>query len=325
MLANNPNRVLFNPLWPEAKWDISGAFAHDKERLGLYDYFNTFYGIKLFDLVHGSPLFPWNSGRVLPEFKRTPLEINLCGKAYAQRNIPIDFTFTNTILTKQHMEDFFGNTMLEFARQFNPTNKNAIILASDCLYEHVKKNFPELKLVSSILKVATEKGKGKLDYYLSLAEKYDKVMIHPDDTRNFDLLEKLEDKNKYELIVNEYCITNCPLRNSHYKHLSQCALEQNKDSTTFDKKIQKNGCQSYSHQLLSKDKHVVALTDEEIKRVYDMGFRLFKMQGRGMGNGAGVILDIFRLILRQDSPGENYMQQIKSQCLDSLILSTYPL
>lgn len=318
-------KSLLNPLWTNAQWDMSGAFTQDKEHLALYDYFFHIYGIKIFSLVHGSPLFAWNSGRVLPEFMRTPEQIKACINAYAKRNIPIDFTFTNTLLTQKHLQNPLGNKLLELARQFNPIEKNAIIIASDCLYEHVKKNFPELKTVSSILKVSSEKGKGRLAYYLSIAEKYDKVMIHPDDTRNFELLEKLEDKNKYEFIVNEYCVTNCPLRASHYKQLSLSALGDERGLYAFSQKIHQNGCQDFKTLALSKNKHIVALTDQEIKRIYDMGFHLFKMQGRGMGNGAGIITDIFRIILRQDTAEETYMKRIKTQALETLLTPIPPL
>ena len=61
--------------------------------------------------------------------------------------------------------------------------------------------------------------KGKIDVYKKLAEEYDEVMVHPDDVLNYDLLEKIEDKERHILLVNEYCIRNCPLRAFHYLSL----------------------------------------------------------------------------------------------------------
>lgn len=305
--------------WPDAQWDVSGAFVNDRELISFYDYCKLCLGFVPFSLVHGSPLFEWNCGRVLKHLIRDAEEINEAGIEYEKRNIAVDLTFTNLYLTEEHMNNKLGNTLMEFFRHRNPTKRNAVIMASEALYAHVKKNFPELKTVSSILKVTHERGRGKLDYYLRLAEKYDKVMIHPDDTVNFDLLEKLEDKDKYELIVNEFCMRSCPIRHLHYESLSKTALHFfSCDNSDFDKLIAKNGC-NFVNYLLSSPHSTAALTRDEIKRLYDMGFRRFKLQGRGLANAAPILFDLLRLVLREDEADENVMQTIKMRFWEMLL------
>lgn len=305
--------------WPDAQWDVSGAFVNDRELISFYDYCNMCLGFVPYTLVHGSPLFEWNSGRVLKHLIRDAEEINAAGLEYEKRKIAVDLTFTNLFLTEEHMNNKMGNALMEFFRQRNPTKRNAVIMASDALYAHVKKNFPELKTVSSILKVTYERGRGKLDYYLRLAEKYDKVMIHPDDTVNFKLLEKLEDKDKYELIINEYCMRSCPIRHLHYDSLSKTAFSFfSFDSTDFDKKIAQNGC-SFMNYLLASPYNTTALTHAEIKRLYDMGFRRFKLQGRGLASAAPILFDLLRLVLREDEADENAMQTIKMRFWEMLL------
>lgn len=314
-----------NPLWPEAHWDVSGAFTNDRELLAFHDFFSTL-GASPFSLVHGSPLFHWNSGRVMPHLMRSAEEIRAAGLAYAERKISIDYTFTNFLLNKEHLEDKMGNILLQFAEKYNPTKGNGIIVSSDLLYDYVKEKFPDLRLVSSILKVTEEKGKGKKDYYLKLAEKFDKVMIHPDDIINKKLLESLEDKDKYELIINEYCIRQCPIRHLHYRSLCRSALDYLDYDDDFETAhLNKNGCRSINTLMCSKKNSVLALNTPEIKDLYDMGYRHFKLQGRGTGNAVVTLFDLIRLVLRNDDDDSNTMQRLKVQFLEFLTSRPAPI
>ena len=212
-------------IWPDAVWDVSGAFVNDRELVAFHDFCRLLLGFVPFNIVHGSPLCIWNSGRVLRHLMCDAEEMRAAGLAYEQRNIALYLTFTNLILQEQHLKDALGNALLIFARNHNPTKRNAAIVASDVLRQHIRKEYPELRLVSSILKITNGGGKGKLDMYKRLADEYDEVMVHPDDVLNYDLLEKLEDKDRHILLVNEYCIRQCPLRPLHYKTLSESALD----------------------------------------------------------------------------------------------------
>lgn len=311
---------ILNKRWPEARWDISGAFILDREILAFHDFCTAALGYSPFSLVHGAPLFIWNSGRVLKEFLRSAEEIREAGLAYEQRKIAVDLTFTNVALTGEHLRDPLGNALLDFFTKHNPTQMNAAIVASDVLYEYIRNHYPDLKLVSSILKVSTERGKGKLDYYRSLAEKYDKVMLHPDDVYNWELLEKLEDKDKYELIINEYCIRKCPIRAHHYRHLSALSLNfLGHDGSDFENKLSKNGCQSLQVLLTSPRHNVTALSHEEITRAYEMGFRNFKMQGRGQANSLLILYDLLRLLWEEDQEDGNSLHRLKLQFLESIL------
>ena len=144
--------------------------------------------------------------------------------------------------------------------------------------------------------------------------------MHPDDVLNYDLLEKIEDKERHILLVNEYCIRHCPLRPYHYSSLSSLALDYlSYDSSDFDKRQNKNGCKDMG-TLLTHPKHsVLALTTEEIKRLRDMGFRHFKMQGRGHANGSSILFDLLRLVMRNDGADENAMHAISQRFWESIL------
>lgn len=291
-------------------WDVSGAFVNDRELVGFYDYCKLLLGFEAFNIVHGSPLCEWNSGRVLKHMLREAEEIRTAGLEYARRNIAVYLTFTNLLLQEKQMKDPLGNAVCTFFSRHNPTGRNAVILANDLLREHIRREYPALRLVSSILEITHGGGKGRLDVYKLLADEYDEVMVHPDDVLNYDLLEKIEDKERHILLINEYCIRNCPIRPFHYRSLSESALSfMSYDSAPFEAKQAANGCRSLYTLLTDEKKSVLALNTPEISRLREMGFRHFKVQGRGHANASAILFDLLRLVLRADEPGENAMHR----------------
>lgn len=309
MVAEKPSYV--NTRWPEAEWDVSGAFVNDRELLAFYDFCQSALGMEPFHLVHGAPLCTWNSGRVLKQLLRTGEEMRAAGLAYEQRSIAVYLTFSNLLLEEKHMKDVLGNALCTFFSRHNPTGRNGVIVAHEGLARHIRQEFPTLRRISSILNIVNNGGKGKLEVYQRLAEQYDEVMVHPDDVLNTDLLSKLEDKDRYICLINEYCIRNCPLRPYHYKSLSEESLNfLSYDGTAFDKKQMTNGCRDIQTMLTDPAKGVLALSTPEIQRLYDMGYRHFKLQGRGNANASGILFDLIRLVLRNDEPGENDMHAV---------------
>ena len=312
--------VYKNPGWPDAVWDVSGAFVNDRELIAFYDFCKLLLGYEPFRIVHGAPLCVWNSGRVLKHLLRDAEEIRTAGLAYEQRGIAMYLTFTNLLLQEKDLNDKLGEALLIFCTNHNPGKRNAVIAASDVLRDHVRRNYPDLRLVSSILKITNEHGRGKEEVYRRLAEEYDEVMVHPDDVLNYPLLEKLEDKKRYILLINEYCVRQCPIRHLHYAALSRQAKDfLNADNDEFDKRQASNGCRSL-YTLLTDAKHgVLALNTPEIQRLRDMGFRHFKLQGRGHANASGILFDLIRLAWRNDGPDENAMHALGHRFWESLL------
>ncbi len=309
-----------NPLWADAQWDVSGAFVNDRELVAFFDFCKLLLGFEPFHLVHGAPLCAWNSGRVLRHLMRDAEEMRAAGLEYEQRRIALYLTFTNLLLTEESLKDPLGNALCIFASKHNPTGRNAVILASDILREHIRREFPKLRLVSSILRITADRGKGKLETYQRLAEQYDEVMVHPDDVLNYPLLEQLEDKERHILLINEYCIRNCPLRAHHYDTLSRTSLDfLSYDSSDFENKQNQNGCRSLYTLLADPKRSVLALNTPEIARLRDMGFRHFKLQGRGHANASAILFDLLRLVLRNDSSSENAMHALGQRFWESIL------
>ena len=308
-----------NPNWPGADWDVSGAFVNDRELLAFFDFCKTRLGFEPFHMVHGAPLCTWNSGRVLKTLLRDAEELRAAGLEYEKRGIAVYLTFSNILLSEEHLSDALCNALCKFFTRHNPTKRNGVIIGSDLLLSHIREKYPELRCISSILNIVQKGGKGKMDTYRELAEKYDEVMVHPDDVLNDELLEQLTERERYILLINEYCIRHCPLRGYHYKSLSENALNfLGYDGREFDKRQASNGCRELDVMLTSEKHGVLALTTPEIKHLYDMGFRHFKLQGRGHSNASSILFDLIRLTLRNDAADENRMETIAQRFFESL-------
>ena len=100
-----PASLYQNPLWPDAEWDVSGAFVNDRELVAFFDYCKLLLGFEPFHIVHGAPLCEWNSGRVHKHLMRDAEEIRTAGLEYEARNIAVYLTFTNLLLKEQHIKD----------------------------------------------------------------------------------------------------------------------------------------------------------------------------------------------------------------------------
>ena len=73
------------------------------------------------------------------------------------------------------------------------------------------------------------------------------------------------------------------------------------------------------YMLTDEQKSVLALNTPEIKRLRDMGFRHFKVQGRGHANASGILFDLLRLVLRNDEANENAMHRNGQMFWESIL------
>jgi hypothetical protein len=268
-----------HPFWPEARWNISGLITQGRYIFDVYTIFKERFGHRMkIDSVHGAPGVPWNSGRLsqtpVPSFDGLATAI----KQFNDEGIGVFYTFSNHLLEAGDMADPTCNRMLDVVD--NGTGLNGVILASELLYDHVKQTHPALKLTASIIKVTMEEGLGHVDYYRSMTDRFDSVMIHPDDGLNFDLLDQL-DREKMEILVNENCILHCQTRQEHYRRMAR--QQRTPDRSTNEKERMdanlKPGCLMPMETLAGRGRSC-NFTTREMKHVYDMGFRRFKLQGR---------------------------------------------
>lgn len=235
------------------------------------DWFYPWCGI---GSVYGAPAgCLWGGGRV--GFGEDGTEETL--SLMEQYGISARLTFSNSLLREEHLQDKRCSALCE--RLEKGTARNGVIVHSELLTEHLKKNYPGLYLVSSTTKVLTDFR----DLERELARE-DFCYAVPDFRLNraFDKLRTLPQslKDKTEFLCNECCFFGCAERKACYENVSRkslgeacpdhvCAAPGGSEGYRFSKAMENPGF----------------IGTEDITDTYlPMGFSNFKIEGRGLGS-----------------------------------------
>ncbi len=286
-----------NPLWPEAHWNLTGLFGHDRLILQVFSVLQERFGCRLnFDAIHGSPQVPWNCGRFSIVPVPTEQALGAMGGTFNDVGIGVLYTFTNHLLEKSDLENRACNLLLEAID--NGRGLNGVILASYLLYDYVRRRHPGLKLTASIIKVTEEEGRGNLGYYRSVLQRFDSVMLHPDDGFKYDLLDQL-DRDKIEILVNEDCAFRCPNRVKDYEVMATVlkAAPVDSDDNPYTL-MERRHCRMPLRRVTSAVRSCNFSTAEML-RVYEMGYRRFKLQGR-QNMPATFLFDLLRFAVEPE-------------------------
>ncbi|MBR2408788.1 MAG: U32 family peptidase [Lachnospiraceae bacterium] len=224
------------------------------------------------------PTSLWNGGRNSMGDQCSNDYINMVIKSLNGWGVPVRFTYTNTAIDENDLNDPYCNYCLKVAHN----GMNGVIVVSPILEEYVRKNYPKMHIISSTCKeirgidgVNEELGKG-----------YDIVVLDYNLNNKFEELEKITDKSRCEVLVNAICAPNCPMRGAHYRNISE-----NQKKITGNMKLPKEqwtptepwnykGC-SGSQNVYTIQNFSTYVSPEAIWEKYvPMGFRNFKIEGR---------------------------------------------
>ena len=206
----------------------------------------------------------WNGGRVILG-SADKSEIDFVISEYNDRGIAVRYTFTNPMLEMMHVLDTYCNLCM----RMGDNGKNEVLVNSPVLEKFLRENYPGYKFISSTTKCLGDpeqiKSELEKDYYLVVL---DSAM------NNTEELFALDHKEKIELIVNHYCIDNCPRRREHYRAVGTGQLEY--DSADFP--LCPNITRTFDQ---IKENRSFITTEDIFGRYYEAGFRNFKLDGRG--------------------------------------------
>ena len=317
---------LLNPKIPSATWDLSGLFVFDQNFWHLLEIGKHFYDCDIpIKSIHGCFAVMWNAGRITSVNTPTGGGSNTVGpeeiiKEWGKYPVPIGcyYTFSNPLIKEEHLDDPGSNWLLDILAKHNKHKLNGVIVSSEVLSNYIRKKYPELKQKASIVKSSVEKPKvfGRdFKYYDELTERFDIVMIHPDDGHNKELLKQIADsgkQNKYELILNENCPIGCTYRKPCYIYQAQTGVRDwNGPFHFYDYKEEfgaskpgedpRCGRENYfnpnpEHRCTTRSCN---FTQDELIEVYNMGFTQYKLQGRDTRWG-DIFYDFSRYALESD-------------------------
>ena len=205
-------------------------------------------------------------------------------KLMQEYGISARLTFSNSLLTKEHLPDKKCNELCrifdiggdnERSRGFG----NGIIIYSDILLDYIKENYPDFYFVSSTTKVLTDfcKFENELN-----REEFRYVVPDFRLNKSFDNLKALSQhqKDKVEFVCNECCWFGSMDRKKCYAMVSRKNLGEDCPEhycTAPDAE------QGYLFSKAMENPGFIGIDD--IKNTYlPMGFSNFKIEGRGLGS-----------------------------------------
>jgi hypothetical protein len=198
--------------------NIAGAFSKWQSLLPyIVKNKNVFRGFDV-TVYDGIDNCAWNGGRINRDITCSDMVMDF----YYRNNISIALTFTNPVV---NISDRVGNELLE---KFHKAD-NVIISINTKLREYIKKNFPLYKHTHSITgfgKISVPMCDDDVVKYQKLEQHYDYIVPrceHVFDDRFGEL-----NVTKYEVMLNDTCVYNCPYYGEHFKKIA----EQNRK---FDK------------------------------------------------------------------------------------------
>lgn len=222
----------------------------------------------------------WNGGKPNILSKSTYSYKTL--KKLNSMGIGVYLTYSNFFIEDINLSH--ENQILE---QLNESDLNGVILVSDLLYNHIKSNYKNLK---TALSVSSFKTWNHNDYnFTELEDKYD--YICPMYTWSFDetFIKKIN-PSKYKIMLNDTCKVNCKNWHNHFVEICKTNLNPSITPEEADKIYQcwiatetnnpNNGWKEDRERLgmgVGMD-----ITKDGIKKLQELGYTHFKVQGRDM-------------------------------------------
>lgn len=231
----------------------------------IEDHPEYFYdNIKISALYGNFPGVIWNGGRFiggevyLSEIKNTIQVFNSI-------DMPLRFTFTNSLIEEKHLDDIYSNIITTYAHN----GKNEILVNSQILEKYLRKNYPNFKYLSSTTKCLLNEND-----IINESEKYYLTVLDYRHNHNIELLKKLNPE-KIEILINPYCGTSCPHRLQHYKDTSYDQLNNNLQMREYNK------CCYHNNFLEALKQSEGLIKVEELYGFYsNLGYKHFKIEGR---------------------------------------------
>jgi hypothetical protein len=158
------------------------------------------------------PTSLWNGGRFAFGCQCSEEMVKNVVKHINSRGVPVRYTYTNPIIYDSDLNDPYCNMCM----QVGDNGMNEVMIFNPLLEEYIRKTYPSYKINSSTCKeiknIDALNEELKKDYYL--------VVLDQNLNKDFDFLEKIEDKERIEILCNTSCGPNCTRRAEHYVTIS---------------------------------------------------------------------------------------------------------
>lgn len=223
------------------------------------------------------PTSKWGGGRFCHGDQCDAEFIRQVVKNINKHGVPIRYTFTNPLIKEEDLDDPYCN----FCMQVADNGMNEIMVVSPILEQYIRDKYPSYKINSSTCKeiknIDDLNAELKKDYYFVVLD----YNLNP----QLDLLEKIEDKSRIEILVNTCCRPNCPRRGEHYRYIAKensVVLYNQKQPPEKQVQMPVWRCEwGENNSVYSIQDYPTVISPQKMREVYiPMGFENFKLEGR---------------------------------------------
>lgn len=261
---------LYRDRMDEVTWQVPSLFNNDILMIIFLEMFKRTHNEQPADTIkytYGSLKCKWNSGR-----------FSVCDYSESSYRFFIDYynslglscmlTFSNYDITEDMLDDYVGNSMISYLNSID--YENWVIVSSDLILDYVRKNYPHVKVEASVIKPIFENDQkpDTADYYNKLLQQYDKVVVRPETLQHPEIMDRIEDKDRVVLLVNQSCTPYCKMAKKHYRY-----------HTAKDSNIEMPYCDFCKH---TDHYDETAIDYYYLVKLIDLGFKNLKLQGRNL-------------------------------------------
>lgn len=171
-------------------------------------------GVEIGSFFGVFPTALWNGGRLTPAYDQCDANfINHVIKSANDKGIPVRYTFTNPLLNEHDLADPFCN----FCMQAGDNGMNEVMIFSPILEKYLREKYPSYAFNSSTCKEI--KDVDELNAEIDRPYKY--VVLDYNLNNKWDFLDKVEHKEKLEVLINTLCEPGCKRRGEHYRQIAK--------------------------------------------------------------------------------------------------------
>ncbi len=280
---------------PEAYWTVGGAFRYKDSLLLLAQFLKNYVGVRKVNCVLGSvPCLCSLDWFVQSRPEASGVYISTLER-YAKENVGVELVFDNPFITDEDLNDPYAMFMVRELVRLNTTRRNAVSVASDKLAMHLRKHFPQMYIHCHVNRLLAEpRGRTRTaGLYAKLLEMYNRVSLHPADAVKPAIYTAIAEPLRMDVIVNDPCLRNCPMRREHLKLLASMRREPYNVKYMQQRSdlLNRVGCHRVDVEALHQ-KEVGLLTRDETRALYDVGYRSFLIQAQQFRNELTLMWDI---------------------------------
>lgn len=243
----------------------------------LLDYYRVqrkrFLDDCVIEFIYDSFPLVWNGGRLVKgETDLSAAEKTI--RSLNERGLRIAFTFSNSLLTEEHLKDPDSNRVMQMGADTGI--RNCVIVNSPLLEDYIRKEYPTYGLILS----TTRQLRSAAQINDALQKDYELVVLDYNMNHDWEMLMGIRDKARCEFLVNACCRDDCPDRGAHYLAISRAQI-MNADPDRRGQ-IQNFRCRfgKYDYFTFRKFRNFMGI--DEIREKYEpLGFSHFKLEGRG--------------------------------------------